>query len=601
MEQPSPQLSSHLPIRLIRLLAILIVGAACLLTASESGVVSAQSNSKPFTLPFRSGPSPSTWLFEQPFGNTADAYNFGKYWYRAGQGLHFGLDFEAPCGTEITAAADGVIAFIDNPLFGADPHTVAIRHDDLGYVTVYGHLRARSILKPGQPVRRGDVVGISGDPDLTCESRPHLHFEIRSLNLAIAYNPITLINADWDRLYSLHQPDWGGFARDLYNPRQWQTLTDQPDVNFNGYIVNGFAASWLPAYRMQPPTLTLPAYQAATPTDTPTLIRITNTACCARAWFVSSQQPNRGTIRYLDGVDGDLAGVYETVLNGEGGFMSRRVEDAPPSLTAPNGQHTIRRTANGTLLNVAGKDGVNRQIPVPSRAAWPQFSPDSRWILWHVRPGDEIPGYRAPLTEIFIARVPTGDSLLEPMLVRTQRGGSVRWLDSNRLLLIDVEVRTNNATMTIFNLVTNSFTELTTVRFMRALSVSPGGEYLMFYLQFQDGDGEQVTSRQDGIHLLRTEPGAQPVKLPFFGGYRWRDSKSVVYIPFGSSKMQFRLYDVMAGEDRPLTAPSRMGFTVSAGDWSVAPDGQRILFLEARDQSLYVVELNGEASIRMSE
>jgi len=29
----------------------------------------------------------------QQYGNTAGAANFGKYWYAAGQGLHFGIDF----------------------------------------------------------------------------------------------------------------------------------------------------------------------------------------------------------------------------------------------------------------------------------------------------------------------------------------------------------------------------------------------------------------------------------------------------------------------------------------------------------------------------
>src|SRR5690349_1563712 len=71
-------------------------------------------NYPPFSLPFASPPGPATWLVGQQYGNTATAFNFGKYWYGAGQGLHFGLDFAAPCGTPVTAIGDGVVAYVDN-------------------------------------------------------------------------------------------------------------------------------------------------------------------------------------------------------------------------------------------------------------------------------------------------------------------------------------------------------------------------------------------------------------------------------------------------------------------------------------------------------
>lgn len=546
---------------------------------------------RPFSLPFRSGPSTATWLFEQPFGNTADAWNFGKYWYRAGQGLHFGLDFEAPCGTEIVAAADGIVDFVDNPLFGALPHTAVIRHEALGYVTVYGHLRDRPILTRGQPIKRGDPIGVAGDPDYTCESRPHLHFEIRNLSYNTAYNPIKLIDADWDRLYSLHQPDWGGFTQDLYAARRWQTLLDQPDVYFNGRIVNSFPSGWMPTYRLQMPTLTLPAFDAPALSDSePSAARLGDPGCCSRAWFTDPTH-----IRYIDGNSGDLAGVFERKIDNPN--MIRRIEDAPPSTVAPNGLYRLERSSIGTIL-VLPHSGSTRQIPIPARGSSPQFSPDSTSLLWHVRPGDDIPGETQPRTEIWIARIPAEGQDLDPILVRTQSGGSVRWLDQDRLLLITVAPRTNNATLTIYDIPRATFTELAKVRFMRSLSVAPGGQYLMFTLQFQQNapDNQDAATAlpvyTNGVQLLKTTPGATPVRLPFFGGWRWRDSHSVIYIPFGATKMQFRLYDILSGADRALTTPDRTPFIVSAGDWSIAPDGMTILYREARDLALYTVSLN---------
>jgi len=38
----------------------------------------------------------------------------------------------------------------------------------------------RAHLAPGEPVKRGQIIALTGDPDETCTSRPHLHLEIRT-------------------------------------------------------------------------------------------------------------------------------------------------------------------------------------------------------------------------------------------------------------------------------------------------------------------------------------------------------------------------------------------------------------------------------------
>lgn len=78
------------------------------------------------------------------------------------------------------------------------------------------------------------MIALTGDPAETCHGRPHLHLEIRDLKThARKYNPLLLIDADWDTLSSIGS--FGtGFQYNLDEPRQWQTLFDQPEAVSGG-------------------------------------------------------------------------------------------------------------------------------------------------------------------------------------------------------------------------------------------------------------------------------------------------------------------------------------------------------------------------------
>ncbi len=199
----------------------------------------------PFRLPFLDPPGPSTWLFGQTYGNTTAAYRQRKVFYEAGQGLHFGVDLIARCGYPIVAIGDGVVAKVDALEHGSAPHNLMIDHPN-GYASFYGHLLERPDLQIGQPVQAGQVVAKVGDPDETCTSRPHLHLEIRNAGIYNrAYNPLLLIDADWHTL-ALAGPFNTAFARDLNDPRRWQGLFDQPDVQFWGPMLNDYDNPWPP-------------------------------------------------------------------------------------------------------------------------------------------------------------------------------------------------------------------------------------------------------------------------------------------------------------------------------------------------------------------
>jgi len=200
-----------------------------------------------FRLPFQDPPGASTWLLGQPYGNTVGAYRQRAGAYAAGQGLHFGIDLSARCGYPIVAIGDGIVTKVDALEHGSAPHNLMIDHPN-GYASFYGHLLERPELVVGQAVMAGQLVAKVGDPDETCTSRPHLHLEIRNAGAYNqAYNPIPLIEADWESLM-LVGPFSRGFERDLSDPRRWQRLDDQPDTAFWGPRLNEYDNPWPPEW-----------------------------------------------------------------------------------------------------------------------------------------------------------------------------------------------------------------------------------------------------------------------------------------------------------------------------------------------------------------
>ena len=86
--------------------------------------------------------------------------------------LHAGLDFGAPVGSQVRAAADGTVEFAG--LASGFGNHVRIKHT--GFETSYSHLsEIPDSVKPGVAVKEGDIIALSGNTGLS--TGPHLHFE----------------------------------------------------------------------------------------------------------------------------------------------------------------------------------------------------------------------------------------------------------------------------------------------------------------------------------------------------------------------------------------------------------------------------------------
>ena len=87
--------------------------------------------------------------------------------------LHTGIDFTSPIGTEIYATGNGVIEKVEYNGRGYG-NNVTISHG-YGYETLYGHM-SRFNVRPGQKVKRGDIIGYVGNTGAS--TGPHVHYEV---------------------------------------------------------------------------------------------------------------------------------------------------------------------------------------------------------------------------------------------------------------------------------------------------------------------------------------------------------------------------------------------------------------------------------------
>ena len=123
----------------------------------------------PTTLPVETGYHSSN------FGYRIDPFN-GR------QAFHTGVDFIAASGSEILAAAGGVVAAAEiHPEYGK---MIDIDHDN-GLTTRYAHL-SKMVVKVGDVVLKGQRIGALGQSGRA--TGPHLHFEVRQNSVPLNPN-----------------------------------------------------------------------------------------------------------------------------------------------------------------------------------------------------------------------------------------------------------------------------------------------------------------------------------------------------------------------------------------------------------------------------
>ncbi len=115
-------------------------------------------------------PLPGRYKISSLFGGRIDPIN-GR------RDNHTGTDIPAPAGTPIYAAKAGVVTTVNaNKNSSSYGYYCIISHGS-GYATLYAHQRQVPVVKEGQTVSKGQLIGYVGTTGRSTGN--HLHFELR--------------------------------------------------------------------------------------------------------------------------------------------------------------------------------------------------------------------------------------------------------------------------------------------------------------------------------------------------------------------------------------------------------------------------------------
>lgn len=115
-----------------------------------------------------------------PVNNSTLTSGFGKRTINGVVGNHGGVDLGVPTGTPVYSPANGVVVSAKNSAPNPCGGFVQIKHDK--YETKYCHLIRFDVVKQGDKVVKGQIIGYTGgglkDPFRGNSYGPHLHYEV---------------------------------------------------------------------------------------------------------------------------------------------------------------------------------------------------------------------------------------------------------------------------------------------------------------------------------------------------------------------------------------------------------------------------------------
>ena len=328
------------------------------------------------------------------------------------------------------------------------------------------------------------------------------------------------------------------------------------------------------------PTNLSTATTIPSPTPIPAqLIQLMDGTCCASpSWYLDSE-----TILFIDKPNADApTGMYSVRIDAPN--VSELWSERIAFYTRDFDYAQIPEQAGTRIIRLSD----NKEMRVRNGGRTVQFSPDRTRILW-TETRETFP-LENRVTNVMLAPIDfdAGTVGQAERITQTLRGGA-SWLDNKRLLLNGRVSRESNQSRTyVYDLTTGAETEIFRAERSRLTTVSRDGSWIA-YVIVNDKNAER-----NGLWVERAD-GTDEKKVELFGAAQWRDGSRLIVAPFemgapvSDTKQThaFYEYDAERGETKRLTPPSAP-FKIASGDWSISPDGNKIVFVHAADNNLWL-------------
>ncbi len=342
-----------------------------------------------------------------------------------------------------------------------------------------------------------------------------------------------------------------------------------------GAVLGTPASSPISAGVVTQPATALPSTAAASPTPAlPTLTRLTEPGCCVHpGWSADGRQ-----VVFIDKPDSaQPTGVYGVSIDG----------GAPQLLTEriglPSADGRFVAYLDDANQTVVEETATGSQSIIPSDGLQAVFSPASLRLAWEQTIA--VGNFDEMRTVISISDI-DGSNARE--VITIFGGGIAGWLDDDHLLLLGKNA-SSDTELTLFSLsvVYGARIDLVHQQRMRSIAIAPGGKWITYAITL-DPDGPD----SDGLWMVSAD-GLQQYRLSVFGSARWRDETHLLIVPMELDAPSHRLLqlDAPSGQVIALTDPSLLPFRITAGDWSISPAGEAVVFRSADDQALWLLRL----------
>ena len=110
------------------------------------------------------------WPLENADAAVNDSFGWQEHPVSRTVSFHAGIDLDAPAGSNVLAVADGTV--LKAEYHEAYGYFIQLEHED-GIQTLYAHLQ-ELLAAPGDTVKQGQIIGLSGSSGWTTGPQLHL-------------------------------------------------------------------------------------------------------------------------------------------------------------------------------------------------------------------------------------------------------------------------------------------------------------------------------------------------------------------------------------------------------------------------------------------